>query len=191
MNDFRLIVFERQHYFPSDDLSNKILKCSPDELQVYLTRYHGKKLEKIQHEDQMWISCKSIYYFLSWYLDNTYTLCPNIATFKYDISKYMKLTPKRLVSRSLRIEIAYSQQYKCNACGLFPIPPDFHVDHIIALEDGGQDIAENLQALCVSCHSEKTRLNRLRKTQYFAKQAETLHDNFQEKNQVFSKYFSK
>ena len=103
----------------------------------------------------------------------------------------MKLTPKRLVSRSLRIEIAYSQQYKCNACGLFPIPPDFHVDHIIALEDGGQDIAENLQALCVSCHSEKTRLNRLRKTQYFAKQAETLHDNFQEKNQVFSKYFSK
>ena len=67
MNDFRLIVFERQHYFPSDDLSNKILKCSPDELQVYLTRYHGKKLEKIQHEDQMWISCKSIYYFLSWY----------------------------------------------------------------------------------------------------------------------------
>lgn len=31
-----------------------------------------------------------------------------------------------------------------------------HVDHIQAREDGGSDEPENLQSLCVSCHSRKT-----------------------------------
>ena len=41
------------------------------------------------------------------------------------------------------------------------------VDHIIELQDGGQDIASNLQALCPQCHKEKTRLNRLHKSSIF------------------------
>ena len=67
----------------------------------------------------------------------------------------------------MRVEIAYRQNYACRRCKLFPIPPNFEVDHIIELQDGGQDIASNLQALCPQCHREKTRLNRLRKSSIF------------------------
>ena len=31
-----------------------------------------------------------------------------------------------------------------------------HVDHIVALKDGGTDSMENLQGLCASCHNRKT-----------------------------------
>jgi len=191
MNDFNLIIFEREYYLSLNDFTNKVFKCTTQDMQTHMSRYNGKKLEKIYHRKQTWMSCKSIQFFVSWYLDQSYSVNPEITSFRHDISKYTKLTPKRIVSRSLRIEIAYRQKYKCNACALFPIPPDFHVDHIIALEDGGEDIATNLQALCVSCHSEKTRLNRLRKTQHFAKQAEAAHEQFQSEQPIFSKYFRK
>lgn len=195
MNDFRLIIFERQYYLCITDLADKAFKCTEQDMESYMSNYTGKKLQKIHHEDKTWLSCKSTHFLISWYLDQSYSLNPELASFRHDISKYTKLTPKRIVSRSQRIEIAFRQNYACNTCGLFPIPPDFHVDHITALEDGGEDIADNLQALCVSCHSEKTRLNRLRKTQHFAKQAELAHDKFQHeqqnKQQIFSKYFFK
>ena len=35
------------------------------------------------------------------------------------------------------------------------------VDHIVALEDGGTDDEDNLQGLCLACHVEKTRRERL------------------------------
>ena len=191
MTEFRLLIFERQYYLPLEEITTNVFKCSPQEIDMHFSQYNGKKIQKIYHSEETWVSCKSIYYFISWFLDNSYSLNPEISSFRHDISKYIKLTPKRAMSRALRVEIAYRQAYKCNSCSLFPIPPDFHVDHIIALEDGGQDIAENLQALCVACHSEKTRLNRLRKTQHFAKQAEKAHNHFQPDKPVFSKYFRK
>jgi len=191
MDKFALIVFERQHYMRRQDLKNHVLQCVDQELEDNIRTYQAshKKIQQITHQDQLWLSCKSIHQFLSWYLDHTYKLCPDVATFRHDISKYVKLLPKRALSRSLRIEIAYRQRYACNACQLFPIPPDFQVDHVVALEDGGQDIASNLQALCVSCHSEKTRLNRLRKTMQFASETQSQHEAYQPPDKVFSKYF--
>lgn len=191
MDNFALIVFERQHCLRREDLEKRIFKCSRQEFDDHVRTYEAshKKIQQITHNEQTWISCKSVHQFISWFLDYTYKQCPDIGTFRHDISKYVKLTPKRTLSRSLRIEIAYRQHYKCNACQLFPIPPDFQVDHVIALEDGGQDIASNLQALCVSCHSEKTRLNRLRKTTQFSEETQSQHDAYQAPGKVFSKYF--
>src|SRR5262245_50363144 len=40
------------------------------------------------------------------------------------------------------------------------IVPATEVDHIIPKRDGGDDSFENLQALCKSCHSQKTRSGR-------------------------------
>jgi len=48
--------------------------------------------------------------------------------------------------------------YLCQACakrGL--ITPAREVDHITPLFKGGRDNLENLQALCVDCHREKSR----------------------------------
>jgi len=157
-------------------------------------QYKNKGIENETRNGICYISCESACHLLSWYLDNSYQVLPNISNFKRALAKYKKKIPKRILSRSMRIEIAYRQNYACNHCKLFPIPPDFHVDHIIELQDGGQDIAENLQALCPQCHSEKTRLNRLRKTSIFKTQAMPKYEEFvhkpDENKPIFSKYFS-
>ena len=32
-----------------------------------------------------------------------------------------------------------------------------HLDHITPLDQGGEDIEDNLQGLCIDCHDRKTR----------------------------------
>lgn len=51
-------------------------------------------------------------------------------------------------------ELVKSQNNKCNICELEC--KKFQYDHIIALANGGTNDMENLQALCVNCHKEKT-----------------------------------
>lgn len=116
------------------------------------------------------ISCKSACVFLSWHLERTFDAPLSVRSFLKYLSKYCKRIQKRVLSRSLRIEIAYRQRYTCNKCRQFPIPPNFEVDHIIELQDGGEDVASNLQALCPGCHADKTRLNRLRKNHIFTQE---------------------
>jgi len=158
-------------------------------------QWNHKKLDFTDINNEQFISCKSTVQFLDWYLQGI-RLNPKLINFKHAITKYSKKIPKRTLSRSLRIEIAYRQSYKCKKCEAFPIPPNFEVDHIIELHDGGQDIAENLQALCPACHREKTRLNRLRKHKVFQSAVQEEYEKFipktsQPKGQIFSKYFLK
>ena len=40
------------------------------------------------------------------------------------------------------------------------IVPATEVDHIVPVREGGENSLENLQALCASCHSRKTNLER-------------------------------
>ena len=55
-----------------------------------------------------------------------------------------------------RRQIAYQQEYRCaGPCGRL-LPPSFHLDHRVPLFLTQQDTVENLQALCGSCHAEKT-----------------------------------
>lgn len=180
----------RYHYVCWPHVYTNILGWRPEEADTQLHWYPGKKLDIVEQGEQRWMACKSMFHFLTWYLQKSYHSSePKVNAFKHEMSKYMNKVQKRTLSRSLRIEIAYRQSYACNICGLFPIPPDFEVDHIQALEDGGRDVAINLQALCVTCHKEKTRLNRLRKTPQFAEEAEFAHAAMQNGGQVFSKYF--
>ena len=47
--------------------------------------------------------------------------------------------------------------YHCACCGFTDrsrVP--FHVDHIIAMNNGGKSVLENLQILCRSCNSRKS-----------------------------------
>lgn len=47
--------------------------------------------------------------------------------------------------------------YRCACCGFTDrsrVP--FHVDHIIAMNNGGKSVVENLQILCRSCNARKS-----------------------------------
>lgn len=77
----------------------------------------------------------------------------------------------RKLTKSQKENIAARQFFKCagsisnyqcplwareNNKGIFG-EEKYHIDHIIELWDGGTDNEDNLQALCLSCHSVKTK----------------------------------
>ena len=203
-----LYSFFDEHFIPLETLQRQLsINDQTFDIQMDRFEYEKKTLGIISRDEMRLMPCKSACTFLYWYMENSFSCDNSLRHFCLELKKYTKKIKKRVLSRSLRIEIAYRQTYKCNACGLFPIPPDFEVDHIIEIQDGGQDVSENLQALCAACHSEKTRLNRLRKNKIFAASCQHQYnkflgmqptDNKQASNkqasnnkQVFSKYFSK
>ena len=207
-----LVKFERHYYIRMSDFlaaSKFTTKTFEHQVDLYRMNKH-KEIETIrQPSGLVYMKCKSACHFLDWYMEHSYLLYPEINQFKHELSKFTKLLPKRVLSRAIRVELAYRQKYLCNICHVL-LKPDWEVDHIVALEDGGLDIATNLQCLCVPCHKEKTRLNRLRKSALFSQEAEAKHKMFQKPviptvqaedsaessddesmTQVFSKYFSK
>ena len=54
-----------------------------------------------------------------------------------------------------RMKVAYEQNYLCAKCAKL-LPPDWQLDHITPLSQGGDNERENVQALCVACHTDKT-----------------------------------
>ena len=204
-----VILFNNEYYI-SLDLMRSLMKMSPRQFDWRIDRYEFecKQLLRICPEEEIITPCKSAYALLSWHLANSYEIDENLLRWRKELSKYSRKIPKRVLSRSLRIEIAFRQRYACNKCGVFPIPPDFQVDHIMELQDGGRDVSENLQALCTACHAEKTRLNRLRKNKIFANEVKKQYESYVPQvtvqaqvtvptqvtvppEAVFSKYFSK
>jgi len=202
------VTLFNNEYYISLDLMRSLMKMSPQQFDLRIERYEFecKQLLRICPGEEVITPCKSAYTLLNWHLANSYQVDTNLHALRKELSKYSRKIPKRVLSRSLRIEIAFRQRYACNKCGLFPIPPDFHVDHIMELQDGGCDVSENLQALCPACHAEKTRLNRLRKNKMFANEVKKQYESFvpqipppralprapvPQVQGVFSKYFSK
>lgn len=194
-----VILFNNEYYI-SLDLLRSLMKMSPQQFNLRIDRYEFecKQLVRISPNNEVITTCKSADALLKWHLQNSYQVDQNLHTLRKELSQYSRKIPKRVLSRSLRIEIAFRQRYACNHCGIFPIPPNFDVDHIIEIQDGGQDVSENLQALCKPCHTEKTRLNRLRKNKIFANEVKKKYESFIPSQipevlppEVFSKYFSK
>ena len=61
----------------------------------------------------------------------------------------------RKVSDQLKKIIASQQHWNCKKCKNI-LDATYEVDHILALEDGGNNDIHNLQALCRNCHGKKT-----------------------------------
>lgn len=55
--------------------------------------------------------------------------------------------------RRLRRRILERDGYRCRACGR---PGRLEVDHVVPVSRGGGDDPANLQALCRTCHIDKT-----------------------------------
>uniref|UniRef100_A0A6C0EDG0 HNH nuclease domain-containing protein n=1 Tax=viral metagenome TaxID=1070528 RepID=A0A6C0EDG0_9ZZZZ len=62
------------------------------------------------------------------------------------------------ISKSKKDEILFFQNNKCNICKNELSTK--HFDHIKPLSNGGSNEIENIQALCVSCHLDKTKNER-------------------------------
>tara|TARA_B110000008_G_scaffold278580_1_gene322840 strand:- start:4272 stop:4835 length:564 start_codon:yes stop_codon:yes gene_type:complete len=113
------------------------------------------------------------------------------------IKEYIKSKKpkKRAYSTSHRIEVAYKTRWRCAHCRVL-LEPDFQIDHIKELRYGGEDAWENLCALCVPCHSKKTRANTLKMNETFKKEfgqraqviEDTIFENLKYKPKT-SKYF--
>lgn len=61
----------------------------------------------------------------------------------------------RKVSEQLKKIVASQQKWGCKKCKNI-LEATYEIDHIIALEDGGNNNIDNLQALCRNCHGKKT-----------------------------------
>lgn len=61
----------------------------------------------------------------------------------------------RKVSDQLKKLVASQQRWNCKKCKNI-LDATYEVDHILALEDGGNNDINNLQALCRNCHGKKT-----------------------------------
>ena len=62
---------------------------------------------------------------------------------------------RRKVNKNIRNELIIKQDNKCNHCNNF-LSQYYQVDHITALQYGGNDEFDNLQALCCECHAKKS-----------------------------------
>jgi hypothetical protein len=62
---------------------------------------------------------------------------------------------RRKLSQKTREEVAARQENKCNQCQV-TLTKYYQIDHKTALQYGGTDEFENLQALCCECHAEKS-----------------------------------
>lgn len=80
-------------------------------------------------------------------------------------SKYSKgerkVQGRNLTQRRYRL---WSKSPHCACCGEWTditvgTNRPFHLDHIIALVNGGADEDHNLQVLCIKCHDEKTQVD--------------------------------
>ncbi|MGI3184316.1 HIT domain-containing protein [Nioella aestuarii] len=59
------------------------------------------------------------------------------------------------VPGSMRYEVLKRAKYRCELCGAHEDQIALHVDHIIPRAKGGSDDLSNLQALCMTCNTNK------------------------------------
>ena len=66
-----------------------------------------------------------------------------------------KMVARRRFTPRERSKVAFEQSYQCSACKVM-LNPDWHLDHVIPLADGGTNERDNVQALCIACHTDKS-----------------------------------
>lgn len=68
-----------------------------------------------------------------------------------------RLTPAHNAAARVRRTANRAAYVGCNGCGGAFAPSRVEVDHIRPIALGGEDVAGNIQILCISCHQTKTR----------------------------------
>ena len=67
-----------------------------------------------------------------------------------------KVQRRQCINKHVRKEVICKQNSQCNTCTKPLTEYNTNIDHKIGVQFGGTNDEDNLQALCVECHSEKT-----------------------------------
>jgi hypothetical protein len=66
------------------------------------------------------------------------------------------LAARKAISKSVRFEIFKRDGFVCQYCGDHPPKAVLHVDHIVAVKNGGRNDMDNLVTSCLSCNLGKS-----------------------------------
>lgn len=79
-------------------------------------------------------------------------------TAKRNINKERARARARAESRRVRARWVRAGTIFCVSCLRGPLSSsEWHIDHIIPLAEGGSDTEDNLQPLCIPCHTVKSK----------------------------------
>lgn len=67
----------------------------------------------------------------------------------------MAPTKRKSIPESYKRQIAASQKWQCRICHEL-LEAFYHCDHIVPLSLGGSNALNNLQIICLLCHSRKS-----------------------------------
>ena len=80
----------------------------------------------------------------------------------------------RKLTETVKKTVAYSQEWRCKTCEVL-LPPSYQIDHIVPHSILEDDSIDNLQALCPTCHANKTQIEQPRIVKYKHKRARENH----------------
>jgi predicted RNase H-like nuclease (RuvC/YqgF family) len=89
---------------------------------------------------------------------------------------------RRHIKKEVREEVVKCQENKCNLCNS-TLSKYFQIDHITALQYGGTDEFENLQALCCECHCKKSIIENTVRKKIRTAIGDIIEDALHEENQ--------
>lgn len=67
-----------------------------------------------------------------------------------------KTTERKPISKGVRFEVFKRDKFTCQYCGAQPPTVILHVDHILAVANGGTNDADNLTTACQACNLGKS-----------------------------------
>ena len=77
--------------------------------------------------------------------------------FEAVLSEYHSKKQRSLMTKELREQIAFRDNYTCQICGKYmPDGVGLHIDHIIPVSKGGKSVPSNLRVLCSKCNGRKS-----------------------------------
>lgn len=88
------------------------------------------------------------------------TIKPRIQSLVSRLATPKRVRETRITGRALqkRRVAVWARDPHCAHCReLTSFPHGFHLDHIVALGNGGHDTDENSQVLCIPCHRKKSK----------------------------------
>lgn len=71
--------------------------------------------------------------------------------------KELKMAKRKRMSSSLRFDVLHRDGFRCRYCGATQDDgAKLHVDHVVAVKNGGADVLENLVSACATCNLGKS-----------------------------------